>query len=75
MTGPLEYCPNCGGTRSTTISLGTIRGMQPDGREGVCLMYHLHCSSCNTYIMSIPCMNERQPAHGIAIPDYLEAVR
>lgn len=73
MVGPFEYCPNCGGTRSTTVSIGISRGMQSDGRGGVDLCYHLHCSSCNTYITSIPYLDEEHSE--IAIPSYLEAVR
>ncbi len=68
MTEHMEFCPKCNGTQKMAVSLG-LMPIETDMGPDVVLLYHLHCTSCNTYVRSIPIEQEDSiPLKAAAVP-------
>jgi hypothetical protein len=49
MHKPIEFCTNCNANQEMDLSLSLMTLNNPDGIEEF-LLYHYHCSSCNSYV-------------------------
>lgn len=47
----MEFCPKCKGIRKMSLTLGLVPINSPQGPD-VSLLYHYHCTSCNSYVGS-----------------------
>ena len=48
-----EFCPKCGGTRKTSLSVALKNAPDINGEKQTILTFNLHCEACLTFIRSI----------------------
>lgn len=69
-----EFCPNCQGLHDVCLTIGLTPGFSQSASQVGNIVYHLHCRSCNTYIRSIPAVEDLHEEQGkplaIEIPGY-----